>query len=141
MMQGCNAELRRVITMCRRLPVVEPATSSTRRYTRVVTQEGKSSVRRKHVCPGCRRCTYAFMVAQLGLLQFVRSCRRLWRLGALPRGAFRICRSLCWLLEFYQVWQFEPFESAADSSRMKQHAWYLFCWQRGGAILSRMPSA
>ena len=98
-------------------------------------------MRRKKVCPGSRRCTYAFMVAWLAVLQDVPGCTRVWRLVALPRGAFRICRSLCWLLAFYQVWQFEPFESPADSWSMTRHNWYLFCWQRGGAVLSRVRSA
>ena len=75
MTQGCNAGLGRLITIRGRLPVVQPPTSSTRRHTWVVTQED--------VCPGCRRCTYALMVARLGLLQAVRGCTRLWRLGAL----------------------------------------------------------
>ena len=55
------------------------------------------------------------MVAWLGLLQLVRGSIRLWRPSERLRGSICACRSLCWLLAFYQVWQYEPFESPAGT--------------------------
>ena len=111
MMQGCDADLGRLITMCGRCAVCQPPASSTRRQAWVVTQAGKEACagekrmpglrwlhrqKQQHgpkqtVCPGCRRCSYVFTVARLALHI------RPGRASALLRCTFCACRSLAWL--------------------------------------------
>ena len=55
------------------------------------------------------------MVARLAVLQHVGGSIRLWRPSERLRGAICAYRLLCWLLGFYQVWHYEPFESPAGT--------------------------
>ena len=76
----------------------------------MVNRPEKQHAQERSVCPGCQRCTSAFIIESLGLLQAVRGSTRLWRRAAIVRGAFCAYRLVCWLLAFYQVWRYEPCE-------------------------------
>ena len=110
MVQGCDAHLCRLIILGGRCAADRQPASSARRHTWVVTHAGKAACAGKGVCPGCRRCSYVFIVARVALLRLVGGSTRLWRRAALVRGAFCVYRSMCWLLALFEVWQFEPFE-------------------------------
>ena len=107
-MQGCDADPGRLITTCglaRSASHLRPQLGYTLGW---LHRPEKQHAPEKSVCPGSQRCSYVFMVAWPALLQLVRGSVRLGRPSALLRGAFCACRSRCWLLAFYQVWQFEP---------------------------------
>ena len=93
----------------------------------------------KSVCPGCRRCSYVFMVAWPALLQLVRRSVRLGRPSALLKGAFCAYRSLYWLHVHLlnTMWQFLSPPRNALGFRRRQGGAPSLCdsawlWVKGG---------
>ena len=97
-MQGCDADLRRLITACGPCAVDQPPASATSRQLPVGARARlRIGAKKNRMHTDLRRCTCVFVHAPLVFFQIVRGFACLPHPAALLTCAFCAYRSLCWL--------------------------------------------
>ena len=108
MMQGCDADLRRLIQACGGCPVGQRPASATGRQLPVGARAGlRIDAKKNRMHPDLRRCTCVFVPARLVFFQLVRGFACLPHPAALLTCAVCANCSLCWLQVhlFNILWQ------------------------------------